>query len=498
MTAHLPVLMVVLPLLAAVLVPLIALRAVRVAQLTACLVVGGVVLGAALTLQRVLLHGPWHYALGGWPPPWGIAYVIDPLAGGMALLISGMALPAVLYAGPLVSGWPAGQVGAFYSLFLLLVTGLLGMVVTGDVFNLYVFLEITSLSAYALLATGGIRAVVATFRYLLIGTIAATFYLLGVGYLYALTGTLNMAELTTMLPTLRTSSTYVVAVAFLAIGLAIKAALFPLHGWLPDVYTYAPAPVSGFIAAVMAKVSAYALLRLLVFVLRTEGAAGQALLVLHWASVVAVLAGSLLALAQQDLRRMLAYSSVGQMATIVLGITLGTQTALLGALLHMLNHAVMKGCLFLALGGVQWRTGQVQLADFTGMGQRMPLTMAAFGVAAASMIGLPPTAGFFSKWYLLTGALEVQDWPVVLVLVGSSVLSLVYFLRVLEVAYLRQPCTPVRTPTVRPRRQELPWSMLAPIVVLAALVVLLGVWNQAIVTAVLQPALPRGMAWPRL
>jgi multicomponent Na+:H+ antiporter subunit D len=445
----------------------------------------------------VLVHGAWHYQLGGWLPPWGIEYVIDPLAGGMALLIGGMALPAVLYAGPALSGWPAGQVGAFYSLFLLLVTGLLGMVVTGDLFNLYVFLEISSLAAYALLASGGIRAVVATFRYLLIGTIAATFYLLGVGYLYALTGTLNMADLTALLPTIVTSRAFVVAVAFVAIGLAIKAALFPLHGWLPDVYTYAPASVSGFIAAVMAKVSAYALLRVFVFVLQTEGAAGQALFVLHWTSVVATLAGSILALAQQDLRRMLAYSSVGQMATIVLGMALGTHAALQGALLHMLNHAVMKGCLFLAVGGVQWRTGHTQLAGLVGISQRMPLTMAAFAVAAGSMIGIPPTAGFFSKWYLLTGALEAQAWSALLVLVLSSVLSMVYFFRVLEVAYLRQPAAPVHAPRTRPRRPELPWSMLLPIVLLATLVVLLGVWNQVIVTQVIQYALPRGVVWPR-
>ena len=146
----------------------------------------------------------------------------------------------------------------------------------------------------------------------------------------------------------------------------------------------------------MAKVSAYALLRVLVFVLQADGAAGQALVVLRVASVVAILAGSMLALAQEDLRRMLAYSSIGQMATIVLGITLGTPAAVQGALLHMLNHAVMKGCLFLAVGGVQWRTGHVQVADVAGLSQHMPLTMAAFGIAACSMIGLPPTAGFFS------------------------------------------------------------------------------------------------------
>ena len=164
----------------------------------------------------------------------------------------------------------------------------------------------------------------------------------------------------------------------------------------------------------------------------------------------------------------------------------------------MLNHAVMKGCLFLAVGGVQWRTGHAQVADVAGLSQHMPLTMAAFGVAACSMMGLPPTAGFFSKWYLLTGALEAQDWSAVLVLVLSSVLSMVYFFRVLEVAYLRQPAGPVRVLQVRPRCPELPWSMLLPIVVLATLVVLLGVCNQVIVTQVIQYALPRGVAWPRM
>lgn len=491
MTAHVPVLIVVVPLLAAVLVPLIALRSVRLAQATTLLVLGGVVLGAGTALLRVLAHGVWRYALGGWAPPWGIEYVIDPLAAGMATLIAGMAIPAVVYAGPHVYGWAAGRVGAFYGLFLLLVAGLVGMVVTGDMFNLYVFLEISSLAAYALLASGGLRATIATFRYLIIGTIAATFYLLGVGYLYAITGTLNMADLTARLPTIVTSRAFVVAVAFLVIGLSIKAALFPLHGWLPDVYTYAPAPVSGFIAAVMTKVSAYVLLRILYFVLRTEGAARDALTLLGWAAAVAILAGAFLALAQRDIRRMLAYSSVGQIAYIVLGITLETPAAMIGALLHVLNHAVMKGCLFLAVGGVQWRTGRNQIPEFSGMGQRMPLTMAAFVVAALSMIGMPPTAGFFSKWYLLTGALEARNSMAVVVLIASSLLSVGYFFRVFAVAYFSPLEATTDAPAAQWWRQELPASMLGPIVVLALAVLALGLWNQAVITHVIRHALPQ-------
>jgi multicomponent Na+:H+ antiporter subunit D len=493
MTAHLPVLSVVIPLAVALGVPLLALRSL---PLTRAVVLGTLLvvsLCAGAMLSHVLLHGNWHYELGGWPPPWGIEYVIDPLSGGMALLIAVMALLAAVYAGPHTSGWPSGRAGLFYSLFLLLTAGLLGIVVTGDMFNLYVFLEISSLSAYALLACGSHRTAVATFRYLIVGTIAATFYLLGVGYLYALTGTLNMADLTARLALVVDSNVYVVAVAFIVVGLAIKTALFPMHGWLPDVYTYAPAPVIGFISAVMAKVSAYALFRVLYFVLRTEGAAGQALTLLGWASAVAVLAGSILAIAQRDIRRMLAYSSISQMGYISLGLALGNAAAITGALLHVLNHAVMKGCLFLIAGGVQWHTGVYSIAAFAGMSRRLPLTMAAFVVAALSMIGLPPTAGFFSKWYLITGAIDADAWWFVAALVVSSLLSAVYFFRIIELSYLHAPAE-VQSPEVSSvAGRELPVPMLTPILILATGVLLLGLLNHTIVTGVIQHALPRGL-----
>jgi multicomponent Na+:H+ antiporter subunit D len=488
MTAHLPVFIVVVPLAVALFIPLVALLSARLAHLVTLLTLLVVGLWAATALSLALEQGPWHYHLGGWAPPWGIEYVIDALSGGMATLIALIAVLVVIYSGPHVSEWSAGRSGVFYSLFMLLVAGLLGIVVTGDVFNLYVFLEISSLSAYALLAAGGIRATVATFRYLIIGTIAATFYLLGIGYLYALTGSLNMADLSVRLPAVMQSPVFVVAVAFLVVGLAIKAALFPLHGWLPDAYTYAPAPVIGFVSAVMAKVSAYALFRVLYFVLQVEGAAGQALTILSWASAVAILAGSIMAIAQRDVRRMLAYSSVSQMGYITLGLSLANPAALTGALLHVLNHAIMKGCLFLIAGGIRWRQGNCCLDDFVGLSRRMPFTMAAFVVAALSMIGLPPTAGFFSKWYLMTGALEAHAWSFVGVMALSSLLNAVYFFRIIELSYFRPPeATSAETSA---RWHDLPARMLTPILILATAVLLLGVFNHTIVSRVIQFALP--------
>ena len=489
MTAHAPVLIVVIPLAIAVLVPLVSLRSDQWARSLVLLALLGAMTCAAIALAQTLSTGPWHYHLGGWEPPWGIEYVLDPLSSGMALLISAVAILVAIYAGPHLSGWAASRSGLFSSLFLLLNTGLLGMVVTGDFFNLYVFLEISSLAAYALLASGTIQATVATFRYLIIGTIAATFYLLGVGYLYALTGTLNMADVAARLPAVADSSPFIVAVIFIAVGLSIKAALFPMHGWLPDAYAYAPPTVIGFISAVMAKVSVYALFRVLYFILRPAEIVEQTLTVLSWAAAIAILAGSLLAVAQRDIRRMLAYSSVGQMGYIMLGFALGTRAALIGALLHMLNHAIMKGCLFLAAGGVQWRTGSCNLDDFAGISRHMPLTMAAVVVAAISMIGLPPTAGFFSKWYLVTGAIQVHAWVFVAVLIGSSLLSAVYFFRVIEWAYLRAPeCSA----TSAIRHQDLPVQMLMPILLLATSVLLLGLFNQTVISHVIQYALPQG------
>ncbi len=444
---------------------------------------------AVMALGVALDSGPWHYHLGGWAPPWGIEYVVDPLGGGMAVLVALLATLVAIYAGPHLRALSRRRTAIFDSLFLLLTSGLLGITLTGDLFNLYVFLEISSLAAYALLASGGERAVVATFRYLLIGTIAASFYLLGLGYLYALTGTVNMADLAMRLPEVGGGSAVTVGMVLIVVGLAIKMAVFPLHGWVPDAYTYAPPPVTMFIAAVMSKVSAYVLLRVLFFVLPLSEAVETVLAVLSWVAVGGVLAGSILALAQTDVRRMLAYSSVGQMGYIVLGISLGNAAAITGALLHITAHAVAKACLFGAVGSLPRGTVRAEIAGFAGASRRAPLTMAAFTLAALSLVGLPPTAGFFSKWYLLQGALEADAWLFAAVLLVSSLLSAVYFFRVIERIYFTES-PPVVDVDRSPRRPELSLQSLGPVIMLGAAVLLLGLFNGRLVTAVIRHALP--------
>lgn len=489
MLDHAPVLILLVPLAAALLNPVLDVLGLRGAKGVSLAGISGSLLLSANCLWRSIDGATLHYHLAGWSPPWGIELVIDPLSGFMATLVSAIALLAAFYSTPFISGWSPHRAGTFYSVYCLLVVGLQGIVLTGDLFNLYVFLEVSSLAAYALMSKGGSRAIVAVFRYLLVGTIAASFYLIGVGYLYAMTGTLNMADMASRLPSASDSPVVVVAASFIVIGLAIKAALFPLHGWLPDVYTYAPGPVVGFIAAVMTKVSAYALYRILYFVFDTEGGPREPILLLGWASVIAVVAGSLMALAQKDVQRMLAYSSIGQMGYIMLGFAIGTPLALAGALLHVLNHAVMKGCLFMAVNGIQWKLGVFRVRDFSGMGARLPLTMGAFTIAALSIIGLPPTAGFFSKYYLALAAIESGQVAFLLALVISSLLSAVYFFRVIERAYLMQRTETVETPEL-PELPELPRTMLTPVIALAVLVLLLGVFNHAIVVEVILPGLP--------
>lgn len=491
MISHLPVLIVVIPLAAAIVAPLLARLSPRWSHTLTIGTLIGTHICSLLALSRVLTTGTWHYKMGGWSPPWGIEYVIDPLGGGMAVIVSFFAAVVSVYAGPHLGRTRSGRIAIYDSLFLLLTAGLLGIVVTGDLFNLYVFLEISSLSAYALLSAGGSRALVAAFRYLLVGTIAGSFYLLGIGYLYALTGALTMSEVHLGLESVAVPSrALAMGVTLVVVGLGIKTALFPLHGWLPDVYTHAPPQVVGFVSAVMTKVSAYALFRILYFVVGGTSVANRTLEILGWAAMLAMLAGSAMALLQRDIRRMLAYSSVGQMGYILLGFSLANPMAMIGALLHLVNHAVMKACLFLVVGGISWRTKVSKISGLAGMGQRMPLSMAAFSIAALSVVGLPPMGGFFSKWYLVLGAMEEGAWVFVAALVLSSLLTAGYLFRVIEIIYFRQLTTPDEHTEPKNVSMEIPGAMLGPILILAAAVVLLGVFNQYVVVNFIQPAVP--------
>jgi multicomponent Na+:H+ antiporter subunit D len=348
----------------------------------------------------------------------------------------------------------------------------MGIVITGDIFNLYVFVEISSLAGYALIATAKKReSLTASFNYLIIGTIAATFMLLGIGHLYMVTGTLNMADLGQRLPALYDSRVVRTAFAFFTVGLSIKVALFPLHIWLPNAYANAPSPVGAILAATGTKVGAYALLRVMftVFDLEFDLRVVPFTKILLVVSSVAIIAGSVLAVAQTNLRRMLAYSSVGQVGYIVLGAAIAGQTAMAGSLVHILNHALMKGTLFMVAGILLFSTGKENIADLRGLGRKMPVTMAAFTIAALSMVGVPLTVGFVSKWYIAVGAVETGLWYLVPVVLLSSLLTAVYFWRVIEGIYFGKP-------TGAAEVESAPPGLVMPTAVMAGLCLYFGIF----------------------
>lgn len=446
-----------------------------------------------LGLQRALVaEGPIRYELGGWPPPIGIEYVLDPLAGIFLIIISAFGLLSVIYGRATIAARYDRSQPFYYSLVLLLLAGLAGIVVTGDVFNLFVFLEISSLTTYALVAIGGPKATVAAFRYLVIGTVAACFYLIGVGFLFYETGTLNLLHMAGLLPEIWGAPTLYIGLALIVVGIGIKAAIFPMHVWLPDAYAYAPAPITAMIAAMSTKVSAYVIIRVLFWLMDAQVIAAETPVMtwLLWFSLAGIVIASAQALPQVNVRRMLAYSSVAQLGYIGVGIALATPLALSAMLLHVINHAIIKGGLFYAVGAMEQRSGMASINGLRGMARAMPWTAAAVVVAGISLIGLPVTGGFFSKWYLLRAALLEAEWGAAVIMLLGGLLTVGYVFRIIRYMYL----TPVETGEGRTGgdlpQGEPPLAMMGPAVLMAVATIGLGFFNVYVLASVVEPALP--------
>lgn len=492
MTQHAPVLIVLLPLTASLLCMLLSRISRNLGSWVVMASIVGAFANACIVLQHVLATGgkTWHYWMGGWEPPIGIEFALDPLNSILAVVVTFLSALISLYSRPFVKDEDWLHVGGYYTLFGLLTVGMSGMVITGDVFNLYVYLEILSLSGYGLIALGGRKSMLAAFRYLLIGTIAASLYLLGVGYLYAMTGTLNMADLATRVVPHLNSPLFAIAVACLIIGFGIKMALFPLHGWQPDAYTFAHPGAAAFIAGLMSKIPAYAMIRFLYYIFRVDNpVVHSALNVLGIMGVAGILIGSIMAMAQYDFRRMLAYSSVAQIGYIAIGLAMGNMYGFIGAVLHIINHAFMKSSLFLVIGGIEYRFGEVNLYRLGGMNKKMTISTITVLLASLSMIGLPPTCGFFSKWYLMLGAYTGAQYFYIAVLVISSLLNAIYFFRIIEQMFVQREASLTE---VHPHKGKLglPLAMALPIFILGISILVLGFYSVDIVTDVIKLGLP--------
>ncbi len=474
MLSQLPILQVILPLMAAPLCLIV--REPRLVWLFS-LLTSALTLGISiLLLQQVLHEGTLSYALGGWQPPWGIEYRIDPLNAFVLLLVSLLSFVVLLAAHTSITREIAPEKQTyFYMAFLLCMAGFLGIVATGDAFNVFVFLEISALATYTLIALGSDRrALWASYQYLIMGTIGATFILIGIGLMYMMTGTLNMHDLAQRLPAVAGTRTLFTAFAFFIVGVCLKLALFPLHLWLPNAYAYAPSIVSAFLAATATKVAIYLLLRFIFTVFGVEFSLNHLPLqtILMALGLAGVFMASIVAIYQQNMKRLFAYSSVAQIGYMILGFSFGSVTGLMATLLHLFNHALMKGALFLALAGIFYRLGSVDLDKMQGLAKRMPYSMAAIVIGGISLIGVPLTVGFVSKWYLVLAALESGWWPLALLVLAGSLLALVYVWRFVETVYF-QPLSEANSQV-----KEAPLGILLPTWLLVVANVYFGIDTQ--------------------
>ncbi len=443
LTDHLPALQVVVPMLIAPLVVLMRIRGLPWAVATTTSLMAFAI-AIALT-DTVLDGGSVTYAMGSWPAPFGIELQVTSFSGLMLLIVTG-ASTLTLVAGRLSIDAEIGhdRQPLFYAAWLLALAGFTGIVVTGDAFNIFVFMEIASLASYVLIAAGSDRRVLpAVFKYLIMGTIGATFYLIGVGLVYMMTGTLNLSDMEARIHEVGELRPILVAAGFITLGLALKAAIFPLHAWLPPSYTYAPHIVTAFLAACSTKVALYVLLRFDFLVFQQNLAAHelQFTLFLMPLAVLAILIASSVAVFERNLKGLLAYSSLAQLGYILLGASLVSIPGLTAGLMHMFNHALAKGALFLAVACLGMQLTRLNLENLSGVARQMPWTMAAFVLAGLSLIGIPGTAGFISKWMLISAALQQGALGVALVVVilVSSLLAVVYIGRIVELAYFGDP-----------------------------------------------------------
>lgn len=493
-----PALIVVTPLLAALFAGIAAWVADRLSYPIAVAGMAISMFSAYQVMMQVMDSGTIQYKMAGWTPPMGIEYRIDLLNALVLMLISAVAFFNLIASAKNIEQETPDRTGSFYTIYLLFVTGLLGVTATGDLFNLYVLIEITSLTSYAMVALGDRdRGPLASLNYVFIGVIGASFYLLGVGYLYLKTGSLNMVDVADILNTIEGSSTVLVAFILCMIGIWIKMALFPMHIWLPNAYAYSPVGFARIVAPLMTKVMVYVMIRLMVtvfgfdYVFETLNMAEAVV----WLATIAIIAGGVMALAQKNLKKMLTYIIVCEIGYMVGGAWMGNQSGMTGAILHILNDALMTFALFLAVGNMVYKLKTVDLNDLQGLFGKMPWTMGAFVLAAFSIVGVPPTCGFFSKWYLILGAFEAGAYHFAAALVISSLICAVLFFKIFEVCFF-EPIPEGHGGThghgdthAAVKMEEAPVSMVVVSVLVSTSLIIVGLFSGSIVNTIIIPFL---------
>ncbi|NIP28194.1 MAG: hydrogenase 4 subunit B [Phycisphaerae bacterium] len=489
MSHQLPAILFLLPLFAAISMPVVCLKHRHWCQRIALVILAAMVLTSILNLHNVVRHGEVRYVFSGWAVPLGIEWVADGLASVVLVLLSVLGLLGVVFTGPTSPKALGGRIVHYYTLILLLISALTGIVFARDLFNLFVFLEVGAISSYALVGVAGGRALFAAFRYLILGTLGASLYLLGVSYLYAVSGTLNMGDIAGRLPLLLHSKALVGGLLFIFIGLGIKMALVPFHAWMPEAYTYAPDSISPILAPLVTKVALLAWVRIIYWVLNATIVIYDIpiLLLVDVLGMLAAVIGASLALAQRNIKMMFAYGGISHIGIILIGIGQGNPTGFAGGVFYLLNDAVMQAALFFIAGVAFFQYGIKTIDDLGRVGKQAPWLVGSLVVVGLGMIGLPPTGGFFGKWYIILGALEAGNYISVIAVVLSTLLTLAYFVKLFEGIFRQKPTQP------EGQFDEIPLSFKLTLGITSAAIMVLGIFSAPIVQLLSNQALPPGL-----
>lgn len=486
MSHQLPAILFLLPLFAAISMPVVCLKHRHWSYRISVAVLTAMVLASVFNLHNVVNYGEVRYVFSGWTVPLGIEWVADGLASVVLVLVSALGLLGVVFTGPTSPQALGGRIVHYYTLILLLMSSLVGIVFARDLFNLFVFLEVAAIASYALIGVAGGRALFAAFRYLILGTLGASLYLLGVSYLYAVTGTLNMTDMVERLPMLLNSKALVGGLVFMFIGLGIKMALVPFHAWVPEAYTYAPDSISPILASLVTKVALLAWVRIIYWVFDASMVIYgiQILLLVGILGALASVIGASLALAQRDIKMMFAYGGISHIGIILIGIGQDNSTGFTGGIFYLLNDAVMQAALFFLAGVAFCQYGVRTIEDMGRVGKQAPWLTGSLIVVGLGMVGLPPTGGFFGKWYIILGALEAGNYLSVAAVLLSTLLTLGYFVKLFESIFRQSPAQP-DVPS-----GEIPFSCKLALGITSAAIMILGLFSAPIVRLLLNEALP--------
>jgi proton-translocating NADH-quinone oxidoreductase chain N len=470
-----PVLLIVVPLGLAFLMPLLGLISKKIAKWLP--VIGFLFnLIVALAILPHVLKQPIIVKIAGFAPPLGINLVAGPVGMLLATLIALTGLLVAIYALKYIN---EGAEQKYHILFLLLLTGATGVVLTGDIFNLFVFFEILCISSYALVAYLGNRAgIESAVKYLIQGSIGSSLLLIGIGLLYGQFGTLNMADLAKQIVSSSDPSVFVPMVLMIT-GLGIEAAIFPLNAWLPDAHSSAPSSVSAILSGIAIEVGLYAMVRVLFTICHVS----NFFMFFLFLGVLTILVGEMSAFSQKNIKRMLAYSSIGQIGLILFAFSISTQFGVTGGLFQMISHTLGKALLFLSAGYMIYRTGSMEISSFEGIGKKMPLTALFFTIGTLSIIGLPPFVGFSSKFLIIKAALAKGEL-LYTILMGIVLLGTIiegtYFFRVIQTIYFKGK-------DVATERNDSPIFCLISMSIFAVLIIVIGVYPH-LVMKILNPA----------